>query len=53
MRKKTSKIFECIPRCEFSKLEGLTFNCDKCIKHTMIPLTKEQKEKILVILNSN
>ena len=45
------KGFECLPRCEFPKIEGVTFSCDKCIKHIMIPLTEEQKEKILVILN--
>ena len=43
--------FECKPRCEFPKLEGVTFNCDKCIKHTMYLPTEEQKERILVILN--
>ena len=47
---KTSKIFECISKCDFPKLEGITLSCDKCIKHTILYLTKEQKEKILVIL---
>lgn len=50
---KEEKQFECKPRCEFPKLEGITFNCDKCIKHIMKPLTAEQKEKILVILNES
>ena len=51
MSEELKKEFECKPRCEFPRLEGLTFCCDKCIKHTMIKLTQEQKEKILVILN--
>jgi hypothetical protein len=45
------KKFECKPRCEFPQIEGVTFNCDKCMKHIMIPLTQEQKEKILVVMN--
>lgn len=46
-----TKEFECKPYCEFPKLEGVTFNCDKCIKHLMKPLTEKQRMKILVILN--
>ncbi len=48
-----NKQFECKPRCEFPKLEGVTFNCDKCRKHIMYLPTEEQKERILVILNED
>lgn len=47
------KEFECKPICEFQKIEGVTFICDKCIKHTVKLLTQEQKERILVILNED
>lgn len=45
------KQFECKPRCEFPKIEGVIFNCDKCIKHEIVRLTAEQKEKILALMN--
>lgn len=48
---KVGKLFECKSRCDFLKIEGITFTCDKCIKHLNIKLTTKQKEKILVILN--
>lgn len=47
------KDFECKPYCVFPKLSGVVFNCDNCIKEIMKPLTAEQKEKILVILNES
>lgn len=46
-----SKEFECKPKCENIKIRGINYECDKCIKHIMIPLTDRQKEKILEILN--
>jgi hypothetical protein len=46
-----NKNFECKPRCEFLKLEGLIFGCNKCIKQEILNLTLQQKEEILAILN--
>jgi len=45
------KEFECKPRCEFPKLAGVVFDCDKCIKKMMQSLTPKQIEKILVVMN--
>lgn len=45
------KEFECKPECKKPKVEGITFNCDNCIKHMMILLTEKQKKEVLKIIS--
>ena len=45
------KKFECEGGCEKMEIEGIVFGCDKCMKKSLLNLSKKQKELILSVLS--